>query len=153
VASTTVMAFDGVLRAETDGSPIRAGLMQYHGAVGVGFVGLIVDSTSKSLTEHWLKINAIKDHTWLVFPEPGDPTDPIKLRQLQLTRLRRQGAAIDLVIETNPKIAAALQQSGIAVSLFMHPHYARPEFRADYDEGPRSWDDIMEEIDTIQLAK
>jgi hypothetical protein len=154
VASTIVIAFDGVLRADIDASPIRAGLMLYHGSVGIGTVGLIVDKTTKEKADYWLKLNGLKDHSWVVYREPGDPEDLTQLRDLQVSRLRTLGAAVDLVIEPNPLLAAHMQKMGLTVVLFMHPNHGRPEWRADYSgPKPRAWDEIMEDVTRTQLEK
>jgi hypothetical protein len=54
---------------------------------------------------------------------------------------------IDLVVEPDPEIAAALLRNGITVVPLLVPQFARPEFRPDWDGSAVPWDTLVNEID------
>jgi hypothetical protein len=152
MASTAAIVFEDVLRGNNDG-PSRAGLLLYHGAATVGRVALIVDRTKEERVQHWLDSHGLTDHSWLVMPRDNDPEDPAERRLQQVTRLRLEGAAVELVVEPNPLVAAALQAAGVPTALFLHPSYARPEFRPDYKGGIKPWAVLMESVERTNQIK
>lgn len=153
MGSAVALTFEGVLKAETGDSPIRPGTLLYHGALAAGQVAILVDHTPQDQVNHWLEVNGLRQHSWLVLPRPEDPEDVVERRLSQVARLRVQGAAIELVVEANPLVAAALQAAGLATALFLHPRYARPEFRPDYDGRIKHWDEVLRETERQALLQ
>jgi hypothetical protein len=147
MASTIAIVFEGGLKGEVHDSPIKAGILLYRGVALIGRVAILVDRTPMEKVEHWLNIQNLHDHSWIILPRASDPIDSVERRLLQVARLRSEGAAVELVLEPNPAIAAALQGSGIATALFMHPATARPEYRPDYEGHTRPWATLEAEID------
>ena len=147
MASTVAIVFEGGLKGEVNDSPIRAGVLLYKGAAQAGRVAILVDRTSQEKVEYWLNLQNMHDHSWIILPRASDPLDPAQRRLLQVARLRSEGSAVELVLEPNPAVAAALQGSGVATALFMHPATARPEYRPDFEGKNRPWALVEAEID------
>lgn len=49
---------------------------------------------------------------------------------------------IEMVVVTDPTVASLLFEAGYVVSLFMHPTYARPEWRPDTRKQITPWEDL-----------
>ena len=65
--------------------------------------------------------------------------------------IKSQGP-VELVITSDPDLTVKLLSVGITTLVFMSPVYIREEFRPDSRKGVKSWQKIVEEIDSQNAA-
>jgi hypothetical protein len=58
----------------------------------------------------------------------------------------RSTSSIQLVVGADPGPLAHLVSQGVTVAAFLSAEFARPNWRPDYDETPRTWDALVEEV-------
>lgn len=137
--NTIVVTVEGVLRKLTDGSRIHEGveLVQRLSGEGIGNNTIIhLTSGPASEAESWLDAHDIACDLVL-----GARED----RVLQLRRLRYEwGYPVMLVVEPDPDIAVDLMADGYTTMLFLHPEYAKPEWRPDHEHAMKTWDEIRD---------
>jgi hypothetical protein len=140
---------DGVLRRITDQNAVNSnGLLLFEGLKTFGRVTFLADGHAPDIVaiEHFLKVNRITGHVGLDVSVPSDGPGSVERRLAQMNRVRRNGP-VSLVIEPDPKIAAALMQQGYPTLLYLHPHYTVPSWRPDFGGTVRRWDDLVAETD------
>jgi hypothetical protein len=143
------ITLDGVIRRITDQSvPNPNGLMLFEGLKQFGRVTFLADGFVRDQVaiEHFLKIHRITGHVGIDVSVLSDGGSIADRRLAQIFRMRRNGP-ISLVIEPDPKIAAALLAEGVPTLLYLHPQYSVPSWRPDYNGSPRRWDDLVAETD------
>ena len=145
------MSIDGVLR-QPSGAPIGAGNVLYRALTEVTNVALIADSQTEEQAKHWLLVNDMTAHNYLVLPRETDPEDGGAQRVLQLTRLAEHGP-VDLLVEADPTKAEAVIREGIPVALTVHPSYARPEHLPGRKLVPTPWDALIGEVNRQRHIK
>lgn len=67
-------------------------------------------------------------------------------RLAQIDVLKGRGDAVIFLVDNNPDRIAAAMEVGVHGLLFAHAKFMRPEFRPDFVEKPRPWDDLVAEI-------
>lgn len=143
------IVLDGVMRRITDHNALNPnGLLLFEGLKQFGRVTFLADGFARDLApiEHFLKVNRITDYVDIDIAVLSDGPDTVTRRLAQINRLRRNGP-ISLVIEPDPKIAAALLAEGIPALLYLHPQYTVPSWRPDYTGSLRRWDDLVAETE------
>jgi hypothetical protein len=137
-----LMAMRGVIRNEA-GLPITQGVELYAALVQVARVSIALDDDNPESVEHWMRIEGMTGHQGII------PHDLIgdNLRVTQVQRLRAQGFNPTLIIDPNPTTCAALLREGYTALLFSHPKFSLPEFRPDYQQQVKPWNDIVEETE------
>lgn len=146
------LTIDGVLRQTYSGAPIPGGILLYRALSAVGNVGLIVDSQTEEQAKHFLLVNDLTDHNYLVVPRDNDPLDPGQRRVSQIIRLSASGA-VDMLIESSPAIAATVIQQGTPTLLYCHPAYAVPDHLPGNRRIPTPWGSLVEEIERQREMK
>lgn len=129
-----VVTVEGVLRKLTDGSRITEGVELLHKLTAdTGYSGLIfLTSKPAAETEEWLDLEGISRDLVL-----GARED----RAVQLRRIQHEwGYPIQMVIESDPAVAAELMREGYTTLLFLHPAYSKPEWRPDHEFAVTPWD-------------
>lgn len=136
---TIVVTVEGVLRKLTDGQRINEGveflLRLTNGYEATHpFNAVYLTAKPAKEVEEWLNS---EDIGWdLVLGAQED-------RVAQLRKIRYEwGYPVDFVIEPDPAIAANLTREGYTTLLFLHPHYAKAEWRPDHQFAARSFADI-----------
>ena len=146
------ITIDGVL-ADQDGEEsfaaskvIPEGVYLYRALAGAGAVSLVSlqDEAEKFKLDYWLGIHGLDLHNDLVF-DPY-PTEPERGVSEVLAYLRRSGP-VDLIIEASAERAAWFLNHGAPTSVLALPTYTRSEFRPDGTRTPRSWDEVVAELD------
>lgn len=143
MASVAIIALEGVLRSEL-GQPVNEGLLLYHALKGTHKLLLVIDELSQDQTEHWLRVEGLRDHAEVIYPEAG--YDDIRQRQLQT--LSARGMNVGLVVDCSPARVAGAVRAGYTGLVFASPKYLRPEFHPGGARGVRAWDAIAAELDT-----
>jgi hypothetical protein len=147
MSSTAVFVLEGGLRQHVGEAVIPVGKRLYHGLATQMRIAVLSESTETARNLAWLKDEGFDQHVYYVGRKEHDPTEKIALRLRQIARLREGGCVIDLVVEPDPEIAAALLRNGITVVPLLVPQFARPEFRPDWDGSAVPWDTLVNEID------
>jgi hypothetical protein len=142
--SAAAIVVDGVLRKPVGGTPIREGLSLYAGLCAAYNVVLLRTGEDDAEFDHFLVSENLYSHSnvfpWIITGGADDVT-----RSMQVSRIRNSGYAVELVVEPNPVIAAALLHAGFNVLHFMHAAYARPDWRPDFKSEQRPWDELVSE--------
>jgi hypothetical protein len=144
--SAAAIVVDGVLRKPVGGTPIQAGLTLYHGLCAVAAVALVVDGSAAEDEDlqHFCFTEDLHHHAQVVHGiRPG--LSRAQTRVEQAARLRAAGYALDLVVEPDPEVSAALLTAGFNVLHFAHAAYTRPDWRPDFKRGQQAWDELVEE--------
>ncbi len=144
---TAVIVIEGVLQAYQGKAPIQAGILLYHGLKETFNLALVSDATDQEKIDYWLNLHGFSMHSYLFPALVTDPESPVERRMAQVGRIRQAGCSVDLMIEPDPQISAAGLRAGITMLNYLHPLYARPEYRPDYEGRlkPRAWDELMKE--------
>jgi hypothetical protein len=144
--SAAAIVVDGVLRKPVGGTPIPQGVALYHGLCAAFNVVLVVEHSVLDMPElqRFLDVEQLYSHGSVAYGiRPGMSGAETRVRQAE--RLRNAGYALDLVVEPNPEVAAALYAAGFNVLHFMHAAYQRPDWRPDFEGGQRPWDELVAE--------
>lgn len=147
MTATVAVVLEGVIAREVGEGTIPQGLRLYAGLMEIYKVALITDREDVEVVRHWLRVNGLDKHPYLITTDLKDPLDPGERRMAQISRLRRAGCAVELLIEPNPQVAAHVMRQGIAVLNYLHPNYSNPRFRPDFREEITPWSDLVEEVE------
>lgn len=150
MAGTVAITIEGVLRSPNSEGTITAGLLLYHGMKSVMKLALLTDSP-RDKAEHWLTVNGLRDHAYLLIASATDGDSVEARRTAQIRRLRGSNVQVDMVVEADPSVAAQTMLAGVPTLLFAHPQYAMPSFRPDFIGTPKPWDDIAVEMERQAL--
>lgn len=136
---------DGVLRRESDKSPIRDGVQLYKSLHEDVRTLILVDD--KVEAERWMKQQNMAKKIDDLISESQPGLEDLNLRKVQY--VRSQGP-VEFVVTDNVDLAKLLLEAGVTTYLFLSPKYMRPEFRPDSRKGVRSWEEITAQIDLQQ---
>jgi hypothetical protein len=156
MASTVAITIEGVLaQGQADdlpnNKPIINGLELYHGFKGMFKLALVTDCPDLDKVEHWTKMNGLIEHPYIIHSDFALNTQD---RVLQWEALKTtHGLALDLVVDSDPRLVKDAFDLGIPAMLYMHPVYARPEFRPDFKQEIKPWGMIEEAITQARLLK
>lgn len=140
---------DGVLRRIADSNaPDPNGRVLFEGLKNLGRVTFLADGYTRDRMniEHFLKLHRISEYVDIDISVLSDGPDTVARRMAQINRLRRTGP-ISMVIEPDPRIAAALLADGIPTLLYLHPQFTVPSWRPDFTGRLRRWDDLVAETE------
>lgn len=144
--SAAAIVVDGVLRKPVGATPIPEGVALYHGLCSAFNVVLVVEHSVVDMAELqcFLDTEQLFSHGSVAYGiRPGMSAPETRVRQAE--RLRNQGYALDLVVEPDPEVAAAVFAAGFHVLHFMHAAYQRPDWRPDFQGSQRPWDELVEQ--------
>lgn len=136
--SCCILVLDGVLRKPDGHAPIMDGLKFYRALSGVYDIVLILPDEENS--KRWLLQYGVDKH--IAYSIAGEHESRVH----QVSRLRRQRHAVDLVVEPDPKIAAELHRAGFTVCVFACPSYGQIDWRPDEPSGIPSWDQLADGV-------
>ena len=143
----TLIFIDGVLRNTVTNAPIPQGMSLFRTLKDKGRVLLLCPN--KALGDRWLRENKANFIDDIVGPDVAIGADFLELRQVEYCRGQGQ---VDLVITSDPELAARLLEIGVTTLMFLHPVYLTEKFRPDGRQGVKSWDKIKGEIVKQQEA-
>ena len=138
----TLMFIDGVLRNTVTNAHKLQGMSLYRILKEKGRVLLLC--TDKYKDDRWLRENKVNLVDDLVGLEMTAGVEWPALRQVEYCRGQQSGA--ELVITSDPALAAKLLEIGLTTLMFMHPVYMAEKFRPDGKRGAKSWEKIKSEI-------
>src|SRR4051794_38902025 len=120
MAGTAAITVEGVLKQEIGEGTIAQGLKMYHSLKAAFKIALITD-LDLDLVNHWLRVNGLRDHAYIIGRNPVDPEDVRERRARQIGRLRGSNVQVDLVVVADPAVAAQAMSDGLVTLLFCHP--------------------------------
>ena len=140
------MFIDGVLRSST-GAPIYQGLGIYKLLQEANKIYVFSNDVARD--ERWLRENKLWNNTDdLIGPDVANGDPDVEFRQVQ--HCRTLGGSFEMVITSNPDLAARLLEKGVTSLMLLHPVYIDEKFRPDGRKGVKSWNDIKAEIEKQQ---
>lgn len=131
------MAITGVLRDPSSSEVIPAGRTLYRALAGSYGLVLLVDEDVKK-DSLWLTAQGFNDHNFL--------SDSDGRRRAQLQRMRQRGS-VEMVIESDPEMAAETVAAGYTVLFFAAPSYATPDHLPGTRLIPAPWGVLLEEVE------
>jgi hypothetical protein len=153
MSATVAIVIEGVLSREVGEGVITQGQRLYFGLMESYTVALLTDRTDTEAVKHWLKVNGLDKHPYLIPATIKDPQDPAARRMQQISRLRQAGCNVELLIEPDPKVAAHAMGNGVAVLNYLHPNYSNPRFRPDYKETVTPWAEMDAEVERLRALR
>jgi len=142
---SVVVLLDGVIRNLRKQAPISEGVLLYKTLNELNRVIVLADD--KERTDIWLKKNNMaKSLDDIVQISDSVVEEP---RIASIKDILSKGR-IEFVVTDDSDLAKALLELSINVLVFLHPRYAKPEFRPDGRAGVKSWEAITEELDKQQ---
>lgn len=152
MAEHCMMAWEGVIARPNKNSlaastPIRTGVNLYEGLSRNFKIIIVTFSSEEEKVHHWFNSYGLKRHIYTLFNEDwGDNEAEIRLAQLK--KLQGSSYNIDIVVDSNPRVSAAVLAHGTQALTFSSPRYTAPEFRPDANKGlRRTWNSIEAELD------
>lgn len=148
---TYVLTLHGVLQ-QPNGAPNPQGLALYRAFASLGRLA-ILGGLERKRDEWFLATHGLTDHVEFL-PEllVNHPTE-LGRRRAQIGGLRSKGTQVDLVVEPDPEIVAALHEDGVPTLMYLHPRFSQPAFRPDYKSVAKPWDTLVETVQYQERLK
>ena len=144
-----LLNLDGVLSSES-GEPIRAGVLLYY-ALNANHRVSIITKRTKVDADHWLNSHGIIKYDDVLDNSCKLEGEDLKKRQVLLSRNK---APVELYVDADPEMCAwVFEKQGIPVILFSDPSFLPIEWRPDAPKQVRSWNEIEESINKINIAR
>jgi hypothetical protein len=141
---TYVLTLHGVLQ-QPNGAPNPQGILLYRALSAVDRL-IVLGGLDRERDEWFLATHDLRDHVNFVAESITKGPTELMRRQAQIGALRAQGIHIDLAIEPDPEIIAALHDDGIPTLLYLHPKFTHPAFRPDYESVAKPWDALVASV-------
>ncbi|GHB52851.1 hypothetical protein GCM10010331_45620 [Streptomyces xanthochromogenes] len=142
------LTINGVLRNPETHGVIPVGNTLYQALVAQHSVYLLSDDLDIDRTQRWLTIHNLTRHTRIIQPRThAEWRTDTQLRLDAVGSVTSTGTKVDLVIEPDPAISAELLALGYPVATLTLPYFAKPEWRPDYNQTPRPWDALVDEVE------
>lgn len=147
-----------MLQKPSDSGPIAEGLRLYRALATTYNVILIADpGKDKDNLEYWLLLHGLTRHSHVHYMESylEDQLGAFHARVSTFRTLRRAGFMLDIITEPDPALAAKLAEDGWTVLAFLHPSYARPEWRPSFRDAMEvtPWAELEETMIRDALLK
>jgi len=140
---------DGVLCSET-GEPIPAGIALYYSLTASHRVAIMTARKSED-AEHWLHSHGIINYDDLIDNSLHLEGDDLKKRQFKISRTH---APVEMYVDADPAMCAwVFEEQRITSVLVNHPSYAKIENRPDAPKKFRTWDQIVEAVDRVNVSR
>jgi hypothetical protein len=144
-----LVSLDGVISSDT-GEPIRAGVALYY-ALNISNRVALMTSRTKEDAEHWLHSHGIINYDDLIDRSFHLEGEDLKKRQFIMSRSR---APIEMYVDADPTMCAwVFEEQGIPAVMFMNPGFLAVERRPDAPKKVRTWNQIEESINRVNIAK
>jgi hypothetical protein len=145
--SSVAISVEGVLSKYASSVPIPTGIALYH-TFKENFNILLYSDQSRKTLDHWLAIEALNIQSAVEYNDEQRHWLTDSGRKLeQLRSLRKRGYSIELVIEPDPAVSAAMITNGFNVMTFSHAKYAMPKWRPDFEGERPDWSVLVEAAD------
>ena len=139
---TVLVQIEGVLAdarqpSLVDNSPLQEGLLLFR-SLQTNALAIIYTTHDEERARYWLQRERIET--------------PLKLIKLDsavedmIVKCRAAGHDLTLMLTADPDHVVAAYKQGLQSLLFVHPSYGRPEWRPDYEDTIRPWNEMVTEI-------
>ena len=140
---------DGVLCSDA-GEPIPAGIALYYALTASHRVSVLTARTQDD-AKHWLHSHGIINYDDLIDNSLKLEGDDLKKRQFKTAR---HGAPLEMYVDSDPEMCAwVFEEQRVTSILVNHPSYAKIEHRPDAPKKFRTWDQIVEAVDRVNVAR
>lgn len=144
-----LVSMDDVLSSPT-GEPIRAGVMLYY-ALNTNNRVALRTARKTADAEQWLQAHGIVNYDDLIDASWALEGEDLKRRQFVIARSRNP---IEMYVDADPAmIAWVFETQGVTALMFAHPDYLRVEGRPDAPAHVRTWGQIEEAVNRVNIAK
>lgn len=144
-----LVSLDGVLSSDS-GDPIRAGVALYY-ALNINNRVALMTSRTEEDAQHWLNSHGIINYDDLIDRSFHLEGEDLKKRQFIMSRSR---APIEMYVDSDPAMCAwVFEEQGIPAVMFMNPGFLAVERRPDAPKKVRTWNQIEESINRVNIAK
>jgi len=144
-----LVSLDGVLSSES-GEPIRAGVALYY-ALNINNRVALMTSRGEEDAKQWLQNHGIINYDDLIDTSFALEGEDLKKRQFVMSRSR---APIEMYVDSDPSMCAwVFEEQGIPAIMFMNPGYLAVERRPDAPKKVRTWNQIEESINRVNIAR
>lgn len=137
-----IVFMDGVLRTETR-VPIFEGIYLYKCLNDQTTVVIACDDLQDA--QRWCKEHKLKDVDGFI---SNDSVANYENKNWLKIKHQLQSAPVYMVITSDVDLAKTCLENGIKSLLFVHPIYLNARFRPDGGPGKKSWDALVQELDT-----
>jgi hypothetical protein len=142
---SVAICVEGVLQKSSPSIRMDVGVALYH-SLKSNFNILLYSDQSKKELDYWLSLEALNSHSAVEYTDDilkylANPDRKVS----QVNSLRARGFHIDLVIEPDPDASSVLIGNGYSVMTFTHAQYSLPEWRPDYQEKRKPWQEFADE--------
>lgn len=145
----TLVNLDGVICSDT-GEPIPAGITLYY-ALTAGHRVTLLTARDKDDATHWLHSHGIINYDDLIDNSLRLEGDDLKQRQFKIARSH---APVEMYIDSDPAMCAwVFEEQRVTSVLVNHPSYAKVEHRPNAPKKFRTWDQIVEAVDRVNVAR
>lgn len=151
--NSVAVSLEGIIQKNVSLAPIHLGIALYH-SLAANFNVLLYTESSRKSADYWLSLEALNKHAAIEYNEELRKFSSSVSRKIhQVKSLQRRGYHVDLVIEPDPEVSAALLEEGFSVLTFTHAQFALPQWRPDYEEEPRPWHKLAEMNHELALLR
>ncbi len=145
---TILMKVEGVL-TDPQGKPINAGEHLYRVLVNDNRLVLSSNRTYAEIARYVAARN-LRDWATIHGSEENLPGIDTFWRHVEI---ERANGTLDFIVTDNPDHIEYALQATVPSLLFVHPLYALPEHRPDWDEGVVTpWESMVKEIERRTIA-
>lgn len=148
---TYVLTLHGVIQ-QANGAPNPQGLALYRAFTSLGRVA-VLGGLNRERDEWFLATHGLTEHPEFVSESVEKSPTELGRRMAQIGALRAQGTVVDLVVEPDPEIVAAMHEQGLATLLYLHPKFTQPAFRPDFESVAKPWSTLVETVQYQERLK
>ena len=148
---TYAITLHGVLQ-QPNGAPNPQGMALYRALSTVGRLA-ILGGLDRAKDEWFLATQGLDDHVDFL-PESIEkgPTE-LARRLAQIGALRAKGTHIEMAVEPDPEVVAAIHEQGVPTLMYLHPRFTQPAFRPDYKSVAKPWNTLVESVQYQEALK
>jgi hypothetical protein len=133
--------------------PTKNGRMLYDALKGQYQMVVLSTCPSYELARAWLKREYITGFG-SVFCRPDNTIlSPVEWKMTQIREMQSEGWPVMLYVDADPTAIRAAILEGVSTALVTTPRFARPEWRPDADHSFRSWESLVDTIESEHLLK
>ncbi|MCC3765994.1 hypothetical protein [Streptomyces sp. UNOC14_S4] len=137
---------EGILRNTANDALISTGSGIYHALAAHHSIYLVSDDIDHEAVRRWLRLHGLDRHMKVIHNRhAADRRSTTQIRLDAISQLSGTGTKVNLVIEPDPAVTAELLAQGYPTATLTLPNFAKPEWRPDYTQAPRPWDDLVAE--------
>lgn len=140
-----LITLQDVIRQHT-GALNPQGRTLYEGFVHLGSTVILGEEDAEK--DKWfLATQGMSGHSNYIPLDTDVSPDPVEQRLNQVRQLRAAGMLVELAVDPNPEVVAALHLEMVPTLLYLHPRFSQPSFRPDFESVARPWDELTSAVE------